>query len=160
MRTTPSLSDMNRYHVEAKPYTRTSTPPHNYLFSVGFVIEDTSRERCPKTRNKSLERGGASLYLLQTGPELPVDDVPVGVLGQEVEQQLGLDLGQAAAAVGGDTLLELRPREDARAAGVVALAKGLQLPHQTVELGVVESVYCLAAEGKEEHVYGGAVIAF
>lgn len=82
-------------------------------------------------------------YLLQTSPELPVDDVAVRVLGQEVEQQLGLYLGQPAQAVRGDALLELCAREDALAVGVLALAKSLHLPHQAVELCVVECMYCL-----------------
>ena len=87
------------------------------------------------------------IYLLQTRPKLPVDDVPVRVLGQEVEQQLSLYLCETAAAVRGDALLEFRPGEDSRAVGVLAAAEGLQLPDQAVELGVVERVYCLSKEG-------------
>lgn len=84
-----------------------------------------------------------SMYLLQTRPELPVDNVPVRVLGQEVKQELGLYLGQPSASVGGDALLEFGARETARAFRVLALAESLQLPHQALELGVVEGVYRL-----------------
>lgn len=88
-------------------------------------------------------------YLLQTRPELPVDDVPVRVLGQEVEQKLGLYLGQPPTPVCGDALLELRAREDACSFWVLVLTEGLELPHQAVELGVVQGVYCLPGGERE-----------
>lgn len=68
------------------------------------------------------------------------------VLGQEIEQKLGLYLGQPSAPVGGDALLEFRAREDACAFRVLGLAESLQLPHQAVELGIVECAYCLFEE--------------
>ena len=78
------------------------------------------------------------------------------VLGQEVEQKLGLNFGQPPAPVGGDTLFELGPREDTRSLRVLALAESLELSHQAVKLGVVQRVYCLWGEEEELEEEGGA----
>lgn len=100
--------------------------------------------------NQSHESSGSrDANLLQTSPQLAVEDVPLRVLGQEVEQQLGLYLGQPSTPVGGDALLEVGPRDDTLAVRIEAFAQVLELPHHAVEIGVVKRVQRLARRGGE-----------
>lgn len=102
------------------------------------------------TRKTARKLGVAAPHLLQSSSQLAIEDVPLRVFGQEVEQQLGLYLGEPSAPIGGDALLEIGSRDDTLTLGIEAFAQVLKLPHHAVEVGVVKRVQRLEGKGEKE----------